>query len=172
MMRRRMSTIVGMAALVTGGLLAFAAPASASEHGGTQALWVTVTGDGSKATISNDDLQPGWLTLHVKDRTTASSGAQVVVVKMRPGFSVSRLVADIDVQINQNSTPAQGAASTRDINKIAVAYGGGGLVRQIDVLRLEHALAARGWQLLHTQHRREERRRCGRRHRGTRRGPR
>ncbi|MDQ2959084.1 MAG: hypothetical protein M3Y42_19275 [Actinomycetota bacterium] len=74
--------------------------------------------------MSNDDVHPGWLTLYVKDRTTASLGAQVVVAKMRPGYPVSRLVADINVQVNQNSTPAQGAASTSDINKIAVALGG------------------------------------------------
>ena len=124
-MRRRMSAIVGVVALTIGGLLSFAAPASASEQDRAQALWVTVTGDGSHATISNDDVHPGWLTLHVKDGTTASLGAQVVVAMMRPGFPVARLVADIDVQVNQSSTPAQGAASTRDINKIAVALGGG-----------------------------------------------
>src|SRR5664279_3570788 len=44
---------------------------------------------------------------------------------MRHGYPVSKLTADIAVQINQNSTPAQGAASTSDINKIAIALGGG-----------------------------------------------
>lgn len=126
MASKRMSVLVGVVALAIGGLLATATPASAeTEHGKTQAVWITATGDGSHGFVNNDDVHPGWLKLYVQDHTSPSRGAQIVVVKMRHGYSVNRLVADINVQVNQNSTPAQGAASTRDIDKIAIALGGG-----------------------------------------------
>ena len=113
-------------ALVIGGVLATAAPATAdTDHGKAQAVLITVTGDGSHASISNNDVHPGWLKLNIKDSTSPTIGVQIVVVQMRRGYSVSRLTADIGVQTNQSSTPAQSAASTRDIDKIAIALGGG-----------------------------------------------
>jgi hypothetical protein len=88
-----------------------------------------VTGDGSHASISNKDVHPGWLKLNIKDSTSPTTlGAQIVVVQMRDHYSVKRLVADINVQLVQSTTPVQFAAaakSTRDINKIAIALGGG-----------------------------------------------
>ena len=124
MLRRRMSALAGVLALAIGGLLAFAAPASAGgDHHSSQAVWVTVTGDGTHASVSNVDVHPGWLTLYVNDRTSPTRGAQIVVAKMNRGYPVSRLVTDINAQLG-NATPAQAAASTRDINKIAVALGG------------------------------------------------
>lgn len=123
MRRTRMSLLAGAVTLVIGGFLATAAPASAStDH--AQSLWVTVTGDGSHGTLSNDDLHPGWLALHVMDNTSPTSGAQIVVAKMLDDYPVSRLVADINLQVG-NAPPDQAAASTRDIDKIAVALGGG-----------------------------------------------
>ena len=125
-MPRRMSVVGSVMALVIGGVLATAAPATADTgHARAQGVWITVTGDGSHASIKNDDVHPGWLKLNIKDSTSPTMGAQVVVVQMRRGYSVSRLTADIGVQTNQSSTPAQNAASTRDINKIAIALGGG-----------------------------------------------
>lgn len=121
-MPRRLNVMVGVATLVAGGLLATAT--SAEAHNPTQRVWITVTGDGSHARISNDDVHPGWLTLYLRDATAPTLGAQIVVARMNPGYRVSRLVADIAQQLG-NSTPAQAAASTRDINKIAVALGGG-----------------------------------------------
>lgn len=123
---RRMSVVASVLSLGIGSFLATAAPASAeTDHAGAQSVWITVTGDGSHASISNDDVHPGWLKLNIKDSTSPTIGAQVVVVQMRDGFSVNRLTADIGVQTNRSSTPAQSAASTRDINKIAIALGGG-----------------------------------------------
>ena len=84
-----------------------------------------MTGDGSKGSISSEHVHPGWLKLHIKDATSPTIGAQIVVAQMRHGYPVSRLTADIGVQRDQSSTPAQGAASTRDIDKIAIALGGG-----------------------------------------------
>jgi hypothetical protein len=125
-MPRRMSVIASVMTLVTGGFLVAAAPASADTgHARAQGVWITVTGDGSHASIKNDDVHPGWLKLNIKDSTSPTLGVQVVVVHMRRGYSVSRLTADIGVQTNKSSTPAQNAASTRDINKIAIALGGG-----------------------------------------------
>lgn len=126
MIPRRMSVIASVVALVFGGSLATAAPAGAdSDHGEAQDVWITVTGNGSHASISNDDVHPGWLKLHIKDSTSPAIGAQIVVVRMRHGYPVTRLTADIAVQVSQKSTPAQGARSTRDIDKIAIALGGG-----------------------------------------------
>jgi hypothetical protein len=126
MMPKRMSVVASVMALVIGGSLATAAPASAdSGHGWAQGVWISVTGDGSHASISNSDVHPGWLKLNVKDSTSPAIGAQVVVVQMRHGYPVKQLTADIAVQTNQSSTPAENAASTRDINKIAIALGGG-----------------------------------------------
>lgn len=129
MMPRRMSVFASVMALVIASSVATAATASADgDHGRAQGVWITVTGDGSHATISNTDVHPGWLRLHLKDATSPTLGAQVVVVRMRHGYPVTRLTADIGVQTNQKSTPAQGAASTRDIDKIAIALGGGDTV--------------------------------------------
>jgi len=126
MMPRRMSVVGSVMALVIGGVLATAAPATAdTDHGKAQAVLITVTGDGSHASISNNDVHPGWLKLNIKDSTSPTIGAQVVVAQMRHGYPVSQLTADIAVQTNQSSTPAQGAASTRDIDTIAIALGGG-----------------------------------------------
>jgi hypothetical protein len=128
-MPRRISVIASVMALVTGGFLVTAAPASADPgHARAQGVWIDVAGDGSHASIGNDDVHPGWLTFHIKDSTSPSIGAQLVVVQMRHGYSVNRLTTDIGVQTNQSSTPAQNAASTRDINKIAIALGGGDTV--------------------------------------------
>ena len=127
-MSRRLSVIVGVASLLIGGLLATAASANAdTAHKTKQRVWITVTGDGSHAKMSNDDVHPGWLTLYLKDATSPTLGAQVVVAHMNAGYPVSRLVADIAAQVG-NSAPQQAAASTRDINKIAVALGGGDTV--------------------------------------------
>jgi hypothetical protein len=121
-----MSVVGSVMALVIGGVLATAAPANADTRAArAQGVWITVTGDGSHASISNDDVHPGWLKLNIKDSTSPTIGAQVVVAQMRHGYSVNRLTADIGVQTNQSSTPAQNAASTLDINKIAIALGGG-----------------------------------------------
>jgi hypothetical protein len=126
MVPRRMSVVATVMAAAIGGFLAIATPASAdSNHGRAQAVWITVTGDGSHASLSNDDVNPGWLKLNVKDATSPTIGAQIVVVHMRQDFTVKRLVADIAVQVSQNANPAQAAASTRDINKITTALGGG-----------------------------------------------
>jgi len=126
---RRTAAILGVSALMMGGFLAAAVPASAgTAHGKGQAVWVTVTGDGSHARISDDDVHPGLLKLLIRDATSPTLGAQIVVAQMRHGYPVSRLAHDIGIQSNQSSTPAQSAASTRDINKIAVALGGGDTV--------------------------------------------
>ncbi|HTZ45185.1 MAG TPA: hypothetical protein VMB79_15105 [Jatrophihabitans sp.] len=121
-----MSAAVGVLSLLIGGLLVTTAPANAStghEHG--QDVWITVTGDGSHARVSGSHVRPGWVTLHLADRTSPTIGVQLTVARMRDHYPVSRLLADIAVQVDQNSTPAQSAASTRDINRIAVALGGG-----------------------------------------------
>ena len=126
MMARRMSVVGSVMALAIAGSLATAAPAGAdTDQARAQSVLITVTGNGSHASISNKDVHPGWLKLTIKDSTSPTIGAQIVVAQMRHGFSVSRLTADIGVQTNQSSTPAQNAASTRDINKIAIALGGG-----------------------------------------------
>lgn len=136
MMPRRMSVVASVLALVIASSLATAAPASADgNHARAQSLWVTVTGDGSHATVSDSDVHPGWLKLYLKDSTSPTLGAQVVVVKMNKGFPVSQLTHDIGVQVDQNSTPAQSAASTRDINKITVALGGGDTVAKARYFR-------------------------------------
>lgn len=124
-MPKRIGVVVTVAGLAIGGCVALAAPASAGTAGWAQSVQVTVRGDGSRASINNDDVHPGWLKLQITDDTSPSIGAQVVVAQMRHGYSVKRLVADIAAQVSQNSVPAQAAASTRDINKIAVALGGG-----------------------------------------------
>ena len=124
MMTKRV--VASVVALAIGGFLATAAPASAStHHGQAQGVWINVTGDGSHASINNDDVHPGWLKLHIKDSTSPTIGAQVVVVQIKHGYTVKRLLADIALQFGPNSTPLKAAASTRDINKIATALGGG-----------------------------------------------
>jgi len=126
MMPRRMSVVPSVIALVIGGLLVTAAPASAEGgHSRSQGVWITVTGDGSHASVSSRDVHPGWLKLSIKDSTVPTLGAQLVVVKMKRDYRVSRLVADIAVQTNQMVKPPAAAASTRDIDKIAIALGGG-----------------------------------------------
>lgn len=135
MMHRRAGVVAAVTAVLIGGFLAAAAPADAQSHGRTQRVWITVTGDGSHARMSTHHVHPGLLTLFLKDRTSPTLGADVVVARMRHGYPVSRLAADIGVQTNQNSTPAQNAASTRDINKIAVALGGGDAVGHTSFFR-------------------------------------
>src|SRR5664279_621670 len=116
MMTKRV--VASVVALAIGGFLATAAPASAStHHGQAQGVWINVTGDGSHASINNDDVHPGWLKLHIKDSTSPTIGAQVVVVQIKHGYTVKRLLADIALQFGPNSTPLKAAASTRDINK-------------------------------------------------------
>jgi hypothetical protein len=123
---RRMSVFASVMALVFGGSVATAAPASAHrDHARAQAVWITVTGHGSTASISDSDVHPGWLKLNIKDSTSPAIGADIVVVQMRHGYPVSRLTADIAVQTTQSSRPAASAASTVDINKITIALGGG-----------------------------------------------
>jgi hypothetical protein len=124
-MPRRMSVFASVMALVIGGSLATAAPASANRDPGAQGVWITVTGHGLHAMISNSDVHPGWLKLNIKDSTSPTIGADIVVVQMRHGYPVKRLTKDIGVQTTQSSSPAQNAASTVDINKIAIALGGG-----------------------------------------------
>lgn len=130
MKRRRMGIAATVVALAIGSLLPAAAPASAhrEDQGRAQSVWINVTGDGSHASISDHWVHPGWLKLNIKDSTSPTIGAQVTVVRMKRHYSVHRLVADINLQLGQNTTPAQlaaAAASTRDINKIATALGGG-----------------------------------------------
>jgi hypothetical protein len=124
-MPRRMSVFASVMALVIGGSLATAAPASADrDHSRAQGVWITVTGHGKTASISDSDVHPGWLKLNVKDSTSPTIGVDIVVVQMRHGYPVNRLTKDIAVQTTQSSAKAN-AASTRDINKIAIALGGG-----------------------------------------------
>ena len=131
-MKRRLSAVASVVALAIAGSLAGAAPAGAdTDHGRAQGVLINVTGDGSHASISNRWVHPGWLKLKIKDSTSPTIGAQIVVVRMKNHYSVKRLAADIDVQLGQNTTPAQlaaAAASTRDINKIAIALAGGDTV--------------------------------------------
>jgi len=139
--RKRISAYTAVLAVLAGGLVAIAAPAAAAttstataghDHGHSQRhgqnLWVTVTGDGSHARVSDRHLRPGWVTLHVADHTSPTIGVQLTVVRMRDHYSVQRLLHDIGVQVAGNATPAQAAASTRDIDRIAVAYGGADVV--------------------------------------------
>jgi hypothetical protein len=132
MKRRRMGVVASVVALAIGGFLPAAASASADTNPGrAQGVMINVTGDGTHASVSNRWVHPGWLKLNIKDSTSPTLGAQVVVVQMRKHYSVKRLVADIDVQVGQSTTPAQlaaAAASTRDINKIAIALAGGDTV--------------------------------------------
>jgi hypothetical protein len=129
MKRRRMGVVASVVALAIGGFLPAAAPASAdSDQGRAQGVLINVTGDGSHASISSRWVHPGWLKLNIKDSTSPTLGAQVVVVQMRRHYSVKRLVADINVQVQPNPTPTAAAASTRDINKIAIALAGGDTV--------------------------------------------
>jgi hypothetical protein len=132
MKRRRMGVVASVVALAIGGFLPAAAPASAdSDQSRAQGVSINVTGDGSHASISNRWVHPGWLKLNIKDSTSPTLGAQVVVVQMRRHYSVKRLVADINVQGQPATTLVQlaaAAASTRDINKIAIALAGGDTV--------------------------------------------
>jgi hypothetical protein len=129
MKRRRMGVVASVVALAIGGFLPTAAPASAdSNQSRAQGVLINVTGDGSHASISNRWVHPGWLKLNIKDSTSPTLGAQVVVVQMRRHYSVKRLVADINVQVQPNPSPTAAAASTRDINKIAIALAGGDTV--------------------------------------------
>jgi hypothetical protein len=115
-------TVVGL-----GGLALVAAPAASAHDVPGQALTVNVTGDGATSTVLSGStwLRPGYLTIRIKDSTSPDVGAQITVVSMIGNAPVSQLLADIAVQAgNGNSTPAQNAASTTDINKIAKAYGG------------------------------------------------
>jgi hypothetical protein len=129
MKRRRMGVVASVVALAIGGFLPAAAPASAeSDQGRAQGVSINVTGNGWHASISNRWVHPGWLKLNIKDSTSPTLGAQVVVVQMRRHYSVKRLVADINVQVGPTATPTAAAASTRDINKIAVALAGGDTV--------------------------------------------
>jgi len=129
MMKRQLSVVASVVTLLVGGSLATGAPAGATTGPRqAQGVLITVTRDGSHGSISKKDVHPGWLKLSIKDSTSPTIGAQIVVAQMRHRYPVSRLTADIAVQLNQKSTPAQGAASTRDINKIAIALGGGDAV--------------------------------------------
>jgi len=106
--------------------LANVGPANADTRDRAQGVLVTVTGNGSHARISNDDVHPGWLNLKIQDATSPKPiGVDIVVVQLRHGYRLSTLMADLAVEVAQNSQPPAAAAATRDINKIAVALGGG-----------------------------------------------
>ena len=124
-------------ALVIAGSLASMAPASAvgRDRDRAQGVLVSVTGDGSHGAISSRWVHPGWLKLNIKNSTIPNGSVDLVVVKMKDHYPVKRLVADINVQVNQNSTPNAAAASTRDINKIAIALGGGDTYGQAQYFR-------------------------------------
>jgi hypothetical protein len=119
------TTTAALAAVALGGLSLVAAPAASADEVHGQALTVKVTGSGATSTVVSGStwLHPGYVTIRVKDSTKPDVGAQTTVVSMIGHASVTRLLKDIAVQ-TANSTPAQNAASTTDINKIAKAYGG------------------------------------------------
>ena len=108
---------------LAGGLAIMAPPASAAAFG--QDVRVTVTGNGNTGYISKTTLHPGWLRLKLADATTKRVGVALTVVSMKRSYTISRLLKDIDTQIGDNAKPSAAAASTRDINKIAVTRGGG-----------------------------------------------
>ena len=130
MMKRRLGVVASVATLVIAGSLAGAAPAGAdTDQGRAQSVLITVTGSGSHARISNDDVHPGWLKLKIQDATSPKPiGANIDVIRLRHGYRLSRLMADLAAEVAQNSTPAAlaaAAAATGDLNTIAVALGGG-----------------------------------------------
>jgi hypothetical protein len=116
--------LLGCAALVTGGVLAAVTPATLASASDAQTIRLTVTGDGTHGSASRTHVHPGWLSVHVQDDTTAQQGVQLTVASLREDYTVGRMLKDIDAQIGPNSSPPAAAASTRDLNKIAIAYGG------------------------------------------------
>jgi hypothetical protein len=134
-----------MATLVSGALVmpnASATGVLSSRDGQAQSITVTVTGSGLTGSVHGPRyLHPGPVSLKIADETRSSGahqpppGAAVTVVAMQRGYHVSRLLKDIAAQTGNNPAPAVAAASTRDINKIAVAYGGGDKTRGLPSFR-------------------------------------
>jgi hypothetical protein len=122
MRRSRGLAALGAIALTVTGLLATAAPASAHDSGGSR-VSVTLKGDGSTAWVSNDEVRAGAVRLTVTG--SSSAGAEVVVVGLQHGATIAHFLHDLGIVVMGSNPPAKVAQTMRDIERIAVAYGGG-----------------------------------------------
>lgn len=120
-MKRTIAAVTAVAAGLLVTSMGLSAPAGASS---SNDLTVNVTGSGGTATLSSHHVHKGYLRLLVNDDTAAHQGVSPTVVSLRKGHKIGELLKAIDLQANQNASPADAAKSTRIINRIASAYGG------------------------------------------------
>ena len=121
MQRRRGLAALAAVALTVLGVGATATPASAHEAV-SHNVRVTLRGDGTSAWLSNDDVHVGAVRMTFVGGTSA--GASATVISLRHGGRLSRFLRDLTVAASQNAQPTQAAAAIRDIERIAVGYGG------------------------------------------------
>ena len=123
---KRAIALAATGALAAGLALVPAGAASAVPVPAQRAEVVTTFADGSIATLSRHFVDQGALTVRVRDRQRRSTdnGQQITVIRVRRGFNIRQVQRAINLQLNQNASPAQAALSTRLINREAVAYGG------------------------------------------------
>jgi hypothetical protein len=103
-------------------------PASADDrgHDTDQHVWVNLQGDGSTAKVSSDEVRPGVVSFTVKGSATA--GGSVVVVSLRNGGKLRQFLKDLTTASSQSSQPPDVITAINDLDKIAVAYGGGDIL--------------------------------------------
>ncbi|HEV7207390.1 MAG TPA: hypothetical protein VGN54_01485 [Mycobacteriales bacterium] len=113
-----------MLVLTIGGLGALAAPAGAhDEHGARQSVRVTLLGAGSTAQVSSHEVHPGVVRFTFTGSTT--TGASATVVSLHHGVTLAHFLADLTTAASQSAKPAAVIAAIKDLDLIAVAYGGG-----------------------------------------------
>jgi hypothetical protein len=103
-------------------------------------VWVSLNANGSSATVSSHEVHPGVVTLSIK--AGAKAGASVTVVSLHHGATLARFLADLTTAASQNAKPADVITAIKDIDKIAVAYGGGDTLpgkSVTDTITLPHA---------------------------------
>lgn len=122
MKRRRGLAALSAIALTLTGIMATAVPASAHDSGNSR-VSVTLKGNGSTAWVSNDVVNAGAVRLSVTG--SASAGAQVVVVGLQHGATIGHFLHDLSIVVMESNPPAKVATAMTDIERIAVAYGGG-----------------------------------------------
>ena len=97
---------------------------SASAHDAvSQNVRVTLRGAGTSAWLSNNDVRAG--AVRVTFVGSPSAGASATIIRLRNGGTLSGFLQDLTVAASQNSQPSQTTSAMRDIEHIAVAYGGG-----------------------------------------------
>jgi len=119
---------VAVSVLTIGAVGVLGSPASADDrgHDTDQHVWVNLQGDGSTAKVSSDEVRPGVVSFTVKGSATA--GGSVVVVSLRNGGKLRQFLTDLTTVSSQSSQPPDVITAINDLDKIAVAYGGGDIL--------------------------------------------